>query len=428
MKKFFNHVLFSAIIMGCMTMTSCGGEDDPVIPGSNLEEKTYSSTEGLKLTFNGETMIGKTVTFTPKSDNTATITLEGEKMDLNSLIGGTKSEQEIPSGLLIPTAGVIPGSPKLDIPITLIGDAQDCTFEGTSETEYCNFEYSGSINADNLKLNLTDVELKDQSNASKWNLTILKSDGFDYSGTSPITTLWKSSNKLEIEHFPGVPMEMSMETILSLVMSMPIVPNPLETAETKNISLTDLMPLLLKSVTLEKSGLVKAEYTDLENEAYPTVVSPSGIAQYVMAGEGKLLLFLNPQMIAANVIEQAMKTKSTRAADLTLLIDNLMTQLLPMIQNGIPVTIKDYEAPENMAYTPEPATSFVLGTEVLLPLLKTLAPILTDEEIINQIVEAASKDPSMGSMAGMLPGILKSLPKVIDATTRVEIGLNFVKE
>lgn len=77
-------------------------------------------------------------------------------------------------------------------------------------------------------------------------------------------------------------------------------------------------------------------------------------------------------MIAANVIEQAMKTKSTRAADLTLLIDNLMTQLLPMIQNGIPVTIKDYEAPENMAYTPEPATSFVLGTEVLLPLLKPL--------------------------------------------------------
>ncbi len=39
MKKFFNHILFSAIIMGCMTMTSCGGEDDPVIPGSNLEEK-----------------------------------------------------------------------------------------------------------------------------------------------------------------------------------------------------------------------------------------------------------------------------------------------------------------------------------------------------------------------------------------------------
>ena len=205
MKKFFNHVLFSAIIMGCMTMTSCGGEDDPVIPGSNLEEKTYSSTEGLKLTFNGETMIGKTVTFTPKSDNTATITLEGEKMDLNSLIGGTKSEQEIPSGLLIPTAGVIPGSPKLDIPITLIGDAQDCTFEGTSETEYCNFKYSGSINADNLKLNLTDVELKDQSNASKWNLTILKSDGFDYSAPVLSQRCGNQATNWKLNFFPEFP-------------------------------------------------------------------------------------------------------------------------------------------------------------------------------------------------------------------------------
>ncbi len=34
----------------------------------------------------------------------------------------------------------------------------------------------------------------------------------------------------------------------------------------------------------------------------------------------------------------------------------------------------------------------------------------------------------MGSMAESLPGILKSLPGVIDTTTDIQLGLNLVKK
>ena len=72
--------------------------------------------------------------------------------------------------------------------------------------------------------------------------------------------------------------------------------------------------------------------------------------------------------------------------------------------------------------------SFYLDNETLLPILKLAAPIISDDDIINSIVEIAQKDPIMGSMAESLPGILKSLPGVIDTTTDIQLGLNLVKK
>ena len=69
-----------------------------------------------------------------------------------------------------------------------------------------------------------------------------------------------------------------------------------------------------------------------------------------------------------------------------------------------------------------------LNTELLLPLLKTLVvPLLSDEEVVAMLVELMKKDLDFGEMAGLAESMLKAFPEIIESTTKVEIGLNFVK-
>lgn len=88
-----------------------------------------------------------------------------------------------------------------------------------------------------------------------------------------------------------------------------------------------------------------------------------------------------------------------------------------MLVNGVPVAFEQTED----------ALSVYLNTE-LLPLLKTLVvPLLSDEEVVAMLVELMKKDPDFGDMAGLAEPMLKAFPEIIESTTKVEIGLNFVK-
>ena len=105
-----------------------------------------------------------------------------------------------------------------------------------------------------------------------------------------------------------------------------------------------------------------------------------------------------------------------------------MQQLIPMLTQGVPVGYgKAITNGEGDLNEDPNIKSFYLGTKTLLPILKAFKPLLSDEDFINSIVEEASKDPEMGSMAGMLPQIFASLPAIIDTTTKIEIGINLKK-
>ena len=92
--------------------------------------------------------------------------------------------------------------------------------------------------------------------------------------------------------------------------------------------------------------------------------------------------------------------------------------MYPMLVNGVPVAFEQTED----------ALSVYLNTELLLPLLKTLVvPLLSDEEVVAMLVELMKKDPDFGEMDGLAEPMLKAFPEIIESTTKVEIGLNFVK-
>lgn len=411
--------------VGIMSLfTSCSSDDDPVVPGSSLGAKTYTTAEGLSLSVNGNAIPGKAVTFTPVSAGNATVTLAGEPFDIGAIIGGVLADNP-GSGLTIPTAGVLPGSTSVTIPVVLNGEGNNCTFQGTSETEYCTFAYAGHVTDGEMDMKLTDVKLKNQSLAgSKWTVPVYEynDDTWEWEGVQDIRVVWESSRGLDLFGSGNPEYEVPINGIIGMVFMMGLVDDPMG-EEGQKTTLYDLMHTVLKEVTFGEDGTVSANYLDLNTKNY--VSSKPGIAQYVVTGDNTLKLYLNPQAIVEATVNAS---KSSRTIDINTVVEGLMTNLIPLVSNGIPVHMG--QAVDNMtgAVVEDPSvTSFYMGTETVLPILKIASPILSDKDVIDAIVKAVENDPDMGSMAGMLSGILKSLPAVIDGTTKIEVGINLKK-
>lgn len=153
-------------------------------------------------------------------------------------------------------------------------------------------------------------------------------------------------------------------------------------------------------------------YKDAANGGTEWTKSPVNLAQYVVENDNQIKVFLNPAAIIAAV------NNAGRAIDVQTVIQQAIQILYPMLVNGVPVAFEQTED----------ALSVYLNTELLLPLLKTLVvPLLSDEEVVAMLVELMKKDPDFGEMAGLAEPMLKAFPEIIESTTKVEIGLNFVK-
>lgn len=428
MKKFFQYA-FAAVI-AVSAFTSCSDDDDPVVPGANIENKSYTATDGLNLVVNGEPLVGKTITFTKGADDNATIKLAGEGFDLSSIMGqiGTKATPQ--PGLMVPTCGVIPGSPEYEFQVKLIGTGDECVFEGGEETEYCTFKYSGKVTKDALDFNITDLKLKNTSLVGvKWKLP-------EYDPFSPIGQVaikWISPTLINMDIWgTGNPFPMEINAIANMTMAIPMIPDPFaaEGTEADSFTIGQTLIKLLKNVEFCEDGNIIAKYVDIEKPDYPELDSPVGIAQYVITEEGKMLVYLNPQKIIQTTIANATKAIGTRALEDPMIIENLLSKLLPMLQNGVPLYYHKFSTYDD--WTEETTYydniySFVLGKDTLLPLFEALTPILSDEEFVDQLVEMASQDKNLGMMANNLKPILQTLPEIIKTTTDLEIGINLEK-
>lgn len=398
-------------------------EPEPTLPGSTLTEKTYTSADNLALTLNGNPIIGKTVTFTPTEDGTATVTLAGEPLDFNQILGMlTKAENE-DEGIKIPTAGVLPGSASLTIPVKLEGDNDNCTFSGAGETDYVTYSYTGAATEDSFSFELKDVKLKNTSMVGTYTTADFLKDPEDMNSGNLLNICrikWESTNLSEME-FMGMPIPMPIRDVLVMALALPVF-NPDENGN-PTTPILEMLHRSLKSVTFTESGDLIAKYVDAETGV--EAESPVGYVQYVVDNSNTIRVFINPGAIIANTVENT-KADVTRSTDLPTAINNLMTELVPLFTQGIPVKYgpaiisEDNKTDENML-------CLYLDTDTLLPLLKAVAPLLADETFSQGIMDQIASDPSMASMASSLQGILKTLPDVVAGTTAIEIGINFKK-
>ena len=398
MKKNLFYYLF-AVICSVTLFTSCSDDDDEKMVNP-VPQTTFTGENGLQLTYNGAPMPGKKVTFTPDATNAqkATLRLEGE-FDLNGILGKAKSaaaREEVS----MPTApGVLPGSSVVTLPVDLTINGDKCSFAGTSETDYCTFSYKGEVSAGAMELALSEVKLKNAKLAGMtWKLKPY--DKEDPNETDPIYLVWEAEKKV----FDFLP----IESVLKLALRMELI----AAGADHKVSATEMLGTVLQDVTFMEDGNIVATYKDAANGGTEWTKSPVNLAQYVVENDNQIKVFLNPAAIIAAV------NNAGRAVDIQTVIQQAIQMLYPMLVNGVPVAFEQTED----------ALSVYLNTELLLPLLKTLVvPLLSDEEVVAMLVELMKKDPDFSEMADLAEPMLKAFPEIIESTTKVEIGLNFVK-
>ncbi len=421
MKKYFACAVSILAISGFLT--SCGSDDSPAIPGSSLEDKTFTTSTGLTLKANGTDVNGQTVTIAANGEGLAKITIAGAPLNINSLLGGVSAADNTTAQPAFPTSSIIPGSASVSFPVTLTGNSDNVSFTGAAESDYCTFSYEGHASNEALELTLSDIKLKNKSFVGTYKAAdnIMVDDGWGGEQIDIFKVFrvdWLSQNGVVV--FGDF--QMPMNSLVPLALQMTTLPGP--DPETL-MPVPALMNTVLKSVTFGDDGSVTAKYADTSIEGWPTKESPKGFARYVVKEDGTLQLFIDPAAIIAATVDNAGKS---RALDVNALLEGAISIIAPMLQNGVPVhygkVIADAEG--NLDESAN-AVSFYLGTETLLPILKLAAPVISDEEVMNAIVEAASKDPNMGMMAEMLPNILSQLPAVIETTSKVELGINLYK-
>lgn len=398
MKKNLFYYLF-AVICSVTLFTSCSDDDDEKMVNP-VPQTTFTGENGLQLTYNGAPMPGKKVTFTPDATNAqkATLRLEGE-FDLNGILGKAKSAAAR-EDVSMPTApGVLPGSPVVTLPVDLTINGDQCSFAGTSETDYCTFSYKGEVSAGAMELDLSEVKLKNAKLAGMtWKLEPY--DETNPNETDPIYLVWEAEKKM-LGFMP-------IESVLKMALRMDLI----AAGADNKISATDMLGTVLQDVTFMEDGNIVATYKDAANGGTEWTKSPVNLAQYVVENDNQMKVFLNPAAIIAAV------NNAGRAVDVQAVIQQAIQMLYPMLVNGVPVAFGQTDD----------ALSVYLNTELLLPLLKTLVvPLLSDEEVVAMLVELMKKDPDFGEMAGLAEPTLKAFPEIIESTTKVEIGLNFVK-
>lgn len=398
MKKNLFYYLF-AVICSVTLFTSCSDDDDEKMVNP-VPQTTFTGENGLQLTYNGAPMPGKKVTFTPDATNAqkATLRLEGE-FDLNGILGKAKSAAAR-EDVSMPTApGVLPGSPVVTLPVDLTINGDKCSFAGTSETDYCTFSYKGEVSAGAMELALSEVKLKNAKLAGMtWKLKPY--DKEDPNEIDPIYLVWEAEKKV----FDILP----IESVLKLALRMELI----AAGADHKVSATEMLGTVLQDVTFMEDGNIVATYKDAANGGTEWTKSPVNLAQYVVENDNQIKVFLNPAAIIAAV------NNAGRAVDVQTVIQQTIQMLYPMLVNGVPVAFEQTED----------ALSVYLNTELLLPLLKTLVvPLLSDEEVVAMLVELMKKDPDFSEMADLAEPMLKAFPEIIESTTKVEIGLNFVK-
>lgn len=398
MKKNLFYYLF-AVICSVTLFTSCSDDDDEKMVNP-VPQTTFTGENGLQLTYNGAPMPGKKVTFTPDATNAqkATLRLEGE-FDLNGILGKAKSAAAR-EDVSMPTApGVLPGSPVVTLPVDLTINGDQCSFAGTSETDYCTFSYKGEVSAGAMELDLSEVKLKNAKLAGMtWKLEPY--DKTNPNETDPIYLVWEAEKKV-LGFMP-------IESALKMALRMDLI----AAGADNKISATDMLGTVLQDVTFMEDGNIVATYKDAANGGTEWTKSPVNLAQYVVENDNQMKVFLNPAAIIAAV------NNAGRAVDVQAVIQQAIQMLYPMLVNGVPVAFGQTDD----------ALSVYLNTELLLPLLKTLVvPLLSDEEVVAMLVELMKKDPDFGEMAGLAEPTLKAFLEIIESTTKVEIGLNFVK-
>ncbi len=388
------------------TLASCSNDDATISP---LPEKTYSGNTALRLEYNSSPMSGKSVTYIQNGDNA------------NFEMGSTVSLEELSPAFKgippIPGPGVLPGTSMLSLPVKLQTDGSKYSFEGSGETEYVTYNYSGNVNADVMDFKFRNVLLKNQRLAnSVWIPAPTERDatGLGYKSL-PLHIIWECSLPPVFEGFDG-----TIQDALVLMATLPIIPAYNNTAY---MSLVQIIGNALKTIAFRPDGNAVVTYLQSNNGAAQFTQAPICMIQYLPLNENMLKLFINLTDLMGQILINGSSHPDLppnpfgRGNSTTPDIIPIISRLAPMISEGFP-----------MQYTIDPTSlQIYFNTETLLPLLKgVVVPLLKDPAIQEMIIEKISENPALAGHLTLIKVLIAAFPELLDTTTRIELGFNFV--
>lgn len=412
-------VAFAGLMLGFLT--GCHSDDPAPLPDLEASE-TFTGTE-LALTYNGETMPGKSVRVATDGDN-ATLTLYSE-FDLSQITG---------AGLTGTVAGpgVIPGSPSLDLPVTLSPGDGCYTFSGHTSTPDVEFSYAGGLTDKTLTLAITDARLLDTrySGMVMTPAPLVKSGLFDYE-SMPLHLVW------EID--PALGVDLPLSDILKAVAVAPVIPVYSGTAYT---SVAQMIESAVKTFSFNPSGNLPVMYVSTVGGAAHVTTTCGNMLQYVPSASG-MRLYVNPLSALSQVLVALSKPSddahfampragaadaSGSASDaggssldgvdpalLSAMIQALAKAVAPSLSQGLPLTV----------------TPTQIGADVYFDTATSVA-------FLSSIAQYMLADPQIAAalksyIAGLglpdvdptkIDAIMAQLPQYLIHTTRLEIGLS----
>ncbi len=369
--------------------TACSDDDDDV--KCPVENTVFTDKNGLQLTYSGEAMLGKEVSFTSQSVDKAVLTLSGASLDLLGLIPGGKSTNNT-STEEIATAGVVPGELTTTLNVDLLVEGEKVSFEGTDEKDGRVINYKGEATKDGLKLDLKVTMPKTDLVGTSWKLAPA-----GFMSVDPIHIVWNA------DEFPfGDNGTWDIQSALLMTMGMAPIKD--------GMTVPQLLFGILNEVTFLPDGNIQAKYKNTPADT-EWKESPLNLAMYAVKGD-KLHVYLNVNQIMA----VASKSRATESNFVTGLLKNIV----PMLAEGVPLSYTTGEDGKTVVY---------LGKDVLLPLLQQIAPLFEDEQTVNSLVELlkGSAGEELGSLVEIfLKPVLVAMPDIIATTTDIQIGLTLL--
>lgn len=375
MKKQFPG-LFLIMALTMIFFSCCSNNDDVTV--KTLGATTYTDANGLKLTYSGLSMLGKQVAFTPDAQDPskATLTLSGVEMI-------QKSKSTMNSA-----TGVIPGISNLTIPVSNINNENETiTFEGTHEVNNITIAYKGTADAGAMNLDVTAV-MPTNDLAGK-TFKLLQPQPWQ---STPFYINWQADD------FPlGEDGSWNIQGALSMILMMTKIGEQ---------TIPQMLTGVFSEVTFLEDGNIQAKYKDaLTDTEWKT--SPLNLAMYTVEN-GKIRLFLNFAHIA--------QITNTDLAPMLSMVEGFIGGI--DFTSGIPIAYSaDTEDPSKM--------NIYLDEEFLLPILQALKPILSDQQIVESLIEAIKAQAGeMGPMVdAFLKPVLLAFSSIVDTSTTIQLGI-----
>lgn len=432
--------LFGAAFLLCSVsmFTACSSDDDPVVDppidnpdgGDDLldlngkyDEKT------LKITYNGEELTGKTVTFTADDKlEKATISLSGAEKDLTDMLGGIIGEVKFT------TNSPIPGEKEIkleNIVLTANTDGTTYSFEGKDENSNRTMNYKGTVKEGEMNIEITN-ELKNKSLTGTWELGPLKF-GIMQEATanisSPLWIDWDSSNNINAGTIEGIGFNMDPISLFTWIFSVGD-DNFLAGMGISGIDvkIQQWIKNLLQSVTVQPNGCMYATYSysgDLNTPAWSSEMSHNIIRYYHGEEPNQVYIEANTDFILSALGGILTKTRANDDQTFEALTKALIETLRPAIENGFPCT---YEITDNKM-------KINLDGKFTRDVLIKLVDVLNEPNINALIMGIIENDETLKAYKSNIETVLQTLPDALkykdDSKTEpcefVKVGFQLVK-